>query len=215
MQNNATEHTAAGQQAARIQQYYAFQSKIYDLTRWSFLFGRRAILELLPFAHEEPFHLLEVGCGTGYNLARLAQLYPESQLTGMDVSADMLAIARKRMLGHRRTVLLAQPYAPKFYSWTGKLDAVLFPYSLTMINPQWESLIIQAYKDLKPGGCIAVVDFHASRVPAFKRHMSGHHVRMDAHLLPILEANFKTEVRKVKSAWFGLWEYVVYVGVKV
>ncbi|MEM9260149.1 MAG: methyltransferase domain-containing protein [Bacteroidota bacterium] len=208
-------HSTAKQQADRIQNYYTFQSKIYDLTRWSFLFGRKGILQHLPFAHEETFHLLEVGCGTGHNLARVRKFYPEAQLTGMDVSKDMLGIARRKFANQESVILLEQPYERKFYSWTGKLDAILFSYSLTMINPQWQELIQQAYKDLRPGGVIAVADFHDSNWPGFKRHMGGHHVRMDGHLLPVLASNFQTVVAQVSDAYLGVWEYLLYVGKKI
>lgn len=206
---------AQQQQAKRIQQYYAFQSRIYDLTRWAFLFGRSAILHDLPFEYEEPFHLLEVGCGTGHNLVRAKRLFSEVKLTGMDVSADMLAKAKRRFSPPQKVVFLEQPYGDNCYTWTGKLDAILFSYALTMINPQWEMLIHQAYKDLRPGGVIAVVDFHDSRWPSFKKHMAGHHVRMDSHLLPVLEANFYPVKMEVRNAYFGMWEYLLFIGKKV
>lgn len=210
-----SQSNARQQQVERIRSYYTFQSRIYDLTRWSFLFGRSAILESLPFEYEQPFHLLEVGCGTGRNLQKLQKRFPEARLSGMDVSADMLGQARRRLKSKPGIILLEQPYGDEFYSWTGKLDAILFSYALTMINPQWEALIHQAYKDLRPGGVIAVVDFHDSQFPFFKRHMSGHHVRMDSHLQPVLEDNFKPIKSKVKNAYLGLWEYLLFVGEKV
>ncbi len=199
-------------QANRIRGYYRFQSKIYDLTRWSFLFGRSAILQRLPFEKQETFKALEVGCGTGVNLAKLQRLYPNSQLIGMDVSADMLDIARRRLPG--QIDLIAAPYGEGKYEWQGALDAILFSYSLTMINPQWSELLEAAYRDLKPGGYIAVVDFHYSSKEWFRRHMSNHHVRMEGHLLPVLEQRFATIYRSVKSAYGGVWEYVQFVGKK-
>ena len=33
-------HENPGEQASAMDNYYKFQSKIYDMTRWSFLFGR-------------------------------------------------------------------------------------------------------------------------------------------------------------------------------
>ena len=211
----STTPKARRQQEQRIRDYYTFQSRIYDMTRWSFLFGRTAISEALPFEYEQPFHLLEVGCGTGRNLQALQYRFPEARLSGMDVSADMLGQAKRRLRNQPGIILLEQAYGDEVYTWTGKLDAILFSYSLTMINPQWKALIHQAYKDLRPGGYIAVVDFHNSRFPFFKRHMSGHHVRMDGHLLPELEENFRPIVSKVKKAYLGVWEYVLFVGEKI
>ena len=201
-------------QVSRIQSYYRFQSKIYDWTRWSFLFGRRTIVKALPFRQEDRFHLLEIGCGTGSNLAMAAKLYPAAQLTGMDVSADMLRIAQGRLKDERKINLLEQPYRKTYYTWTGKLDAVLFSYSLTMINPQWKELLEQALTDLRPGGVIAVVDFHFSRHQWFRRHMSNHHVRMEKHLIPELADLFKVEISQVRSAYLGVWEYMLFVGRK-
>lgn len=201
------------EQAARIQRYYLFQSKIYNLTRWSFLFGRQRILRMLPFEYEETFQLLEVGCGTGHNLRRLSRMYPEAQLKGLDVSSDMLNVARKQ-LPTGKVQLLEMPYQSNFYSWTGKLDAILFSYVLTMINPQWEELIVQAYQDLRPGGVIAVVDFYDTDWRFFERHMSQHHVRMDGHLLPCLQEHFVMEQELVLPAYGGLWHYFKWIGRK-
>ncbi len=198
-----------------MRRYYRLQSKIYDATRWTFLFGRNQILKLLPFPENAPIHLLEIGCGTGYNLARLARLFPKAKLTGMDVSGDMIRQAAKntRLFGDRIT-LIEKPYMPDETAFTNQVDAVLFSYSLTMINPQWRDLILKAKSDLKPSGAIAVVDFHDSRFSWFKRHMGNNHVRMDSHLLPLLQAEFAPLVEEVKPAYGGVWYYLLFVGKK-
>ena len=38
-----------------------------------------------------------MGCGTGKNLVRLRQTFPGVSLTGLDLSGDMLEVARKKM----------------------------------------------------------------------------------------------------------------------
>ena len=55
-----------------LQRYYHFQSVIYDLTRWSFLFGRRRLVQQL-ITSPPPHRILEIACGTGTNLRWLAQ----------------------------------------------------------------------------------------------------------------------------------------------
>ena len=50
-----------------IQGYYALHSRIYDATRWTFLFGRESILRRSAKI-AAPERILEVGCGTGRNL---------------------------------------------------------------------------------------------------------------------------------------------------
>ncbi len=198
-----------------MQRYYVLQSKIYDLTRWSFLFGRRAVIRQLPLDPAQAHQILEVGCGTGYNLRMLARRFPKAHLTGLDVSPHMVRkAARATRTYAQRVVLEEAPYQLGADHRLGQMDAILFSYALTMINPQWEALIRQAKADLKPGGIIAVADFHDSRFPWFKTHMGNNHVRMDGHLLPVLEENFKPLHRRVKPAYAGVWDYFVYIGRK-
>lgn len=203
----------ADQQAKTIQQYYQWQSKIYDLTRWSFLFGRKKIADLLPVDRQAELKILEVGCGTGFNLKRMAKYFPKANFTGVDVSADMLTIARQNNTAYlNRMEFVEAPYGPEGVNFPGQMDIILFSYSLTMINPQWSALIDQAQLDLKPGGFVAVVDFHGSQFQWFKHHMSNHHVRMDSHLQYYLQKNFTPIHNQSKKAYMGVWEYLLFVG---
>ncbi len=45
--------------------------------------------------------MLEVGAGTGRNLALAARLYPQARLFGLDISAEMLKSAEKTLGGRR------------------------------------------------------------------------------------------------------------------
>lgn len=202
------------EQNQHMERYYRFQSKIYDFTRWSFLFGRRHLIRELPLGAGKQLNMLEVGCGTGYNLHLLARRFPRARITGMDVSPDMVRLARRRAgrFGDRLKVIGA-PYGPGAVP-SDSLDLILFSYALTMINPQWAELLRQAAGDLRPGGLIAVVDFHDSRYPWFKRHMSNHHVRMDGHLLPLLQELFQEEKMAVGQAYGGVWTYLSFLGSK-
>lgn len=203
------------EQNSTMQRYYKLQSKIYDATRWSFLFGRNQIIQEIPMDDNGQWNILEVGCGTGYNLNNLAKRFPKAKLTGLDVSTDMVDLSIKNTQGYAdRVTVLAQPYMLGDTAWNEKLDLVLFSYSLTMINPQWKDLIMQAKADLKPGGFIAVTDFHDSRNLWFKKHMANNHVRMDSHLTPLLSQEFTPVVNQVKSAYMGVWEYMLFVGKK-
>lgn len=206
---------AALDQANRINQYYQFQSKIYDWTRWSFLFGRLGILKQIPFSPEDKFTIAEIGCGTGFNLEYIAQKYVNADLIGVDVSEDMLDIARKKLLHFSNAKVFHHlPYSPQSSFLQPSPDLILFSYALTMINPQWQDLIEKAYDDLPVGGKIMVVDFYDSRFNFFKNHMGNHHVRMDGHILPELKKQFKPIQASVKSAYGGVWEYFLFVGEK-
>lgn len=203
------------QQNKRISKYYQFQSQIYDWTRWAFLFGRLKILKQISFQKNKKFRLAEIGCGTGFNLQYLAQKYSNIELVGVDVSEDMLDIARRKLLHFPQSkVLHQQPYSKNSNFLTPPPDIILFSYALTMINPQWKELLEKAYQDLPSGGQIMVVDFHDSYFTFFKKHMGNHHVRMDSHILPELQKRFKTKKASVHLAYGGLWKYFIYVGEK-
>lgn len=196
-----------------VEGYYRWQSVIYDATRWSFLFGRAALLDRVA-AVAAPRRILEVGCGTGRNLAELARRFPQAHLTGLDVSADMLALAGKKLAAekHRMTLIRRRYDAPVH---EGGFDLVLCSYALSMFNPGWEEALACATADLAPGGLLALVDFHHSRFTWFRRWMALNHVRMDGHLLPRLRERFKPLLAECRPAYGGAWKWVMFLGKKV
>jgi len=199
-----------------MQRYYVLQSKIYNATRWSFLFGRKSILHKLSLPKDKPLKIMEIGCGTGVNIQQLAKLYPKASLTGWDVSSNMLAIARKSLKGQSSQIQWhEEPYLEGDNRYTSSQELILFSYSLTMINPHWPTLLNQAMNDLKPNGMIAVVDFHDTPFGWFRRHMGNNHVRMEAHLLPVLKEHCsEVVVERTPSAYLGVWRYLMFIGKK-
>ena len=196
-----------------MRSFYRFHAHIYDATRWAFLFGRKTITAYLkPVAEKGNSYVAEVGCGSGHNLSLLAKSYPEIQLTGIDISSDMLKIAARK-LKDKKVTLVEALYGAGTLS-NQPPDAILISYCLTMVNPGWENIIEQAWSDLPAGGMIAVVDFHSTPSKWFARWMKMNHVRMDGHLLPLLEKLFVTEKVVVRKAWFGLWSYFLFTGRK-
>ena len=194
-----------------IERYYQLHSRIYDATRWSFLFGRTAILDDIAAA-ATPARILEVGCGTGKNLENLAVRFPDASITGVDLSETMLELAGgKTARFGERVKLEHRAYGAPLGDQPG-FDLVLFSYALSMFNPGYETAIAAARRDLLPGGHIAVVDFHGTPLPAFARWMGVNHVRMDGQLQPPLRAQFTPVADRVHSAYGGVWRYLMFVG---
>lgn len=204
---------ASPRQRSRLERYYRLHARIYDLTRWSFLFGRRSLLDRLPEG-SSPREVLEIGCGTGAVLAPMARRFADARLEGVDLSGEMLAVAKRRCgpLGDR--VRLRREAYGEGRRGEGRFDLVVASYALSMFNPGWERAIEQAWLDLRPGGRIAVVDFHDSPFPGFRRWMGVNHVRLEGHLLPRLESRFEIEHRRVRRAYGGVWRYLEFVGRK-
>ncbi|MGV6809401.1 MAG: class I SAM-dependent methyltransferase [bacterium] len=207
----------AEQQSSRMEAYYRFHAKIYNATRWSFLFGRKPLLKHLA-QHYQPKRILEIGCGTGQNLLRLRQYFPQAHIVGLDASETMLAVAQKQLLKHdaaafKQLELLPMVYnAPLSQQKMATFDLIVVSYTLSMINPDWETVINSTTKDLSEHGVIAVVDFHNSGLMVFKRWMGVNHVQMHGHLYEKLVQTFHTEHEQINKAYFGVWEYMSFIG---
>lgn len=197
-----------------LERYYRIHSKIYDLTRWSFLFGRAPMINRIARLTPAPAHILEVGCGTGRNTHELCSRLPETRVTGLDLSADMLTVAQKKLSRFSdRVTLINQAYGNDFQP-PKPVDLILFSYTLTMINPGWKEAIECAARDLTENGIIAVVDFHNTRFQLFRKWMRTNHVEMNGHLLPKLQDTFTTVEYSEPSAYIGIWRYLIYLGQK-
>jgi S-adenosylmethionine-diacylgycerolhomoserine-N-methlytransferase len=203
-----------GEQAqASIAGYYRLHSKIYDATRWTFLFGRNAILREIA-AVAKPARILEVGCGTGKNLVNLCRTFPQAQVTGVDLSETMLDVARRKTAPFGSGVQLEHRAYGSNFAAPGAYDLILFSYALSMFNPGFEAAIAAARVHLAEGGHLAVVDFHDTRWPIFARWMGVNHVRMDGQLHPLITPGFIPRTNTLCKAYGGVWRYLLFVGQK-
>jgi S-adenosylmethionine-diacylgycerolhomoserine-N-methlytransferase len=148
--------------AALMDRMYRRQRHIYDLSRKFYLLGRdETIARLRPARGGKA---LEIGCGTGRNLIKLAQAYPEARLFGVDVSREMLttAAASTARAGLASRVSLAQADAtafdPQRLFGCGSFERVMISYALSMI-PLWREALGHALDVVAPGGSLHVVDF--------------------------------------------------------
>jgi S-adenosylmethionine-diacylgycerolhomoserine-N-methlytransferase len=146
----------------RMNRMYRRQRHIYDGTRRYYLLGRDRLIEGL--APKAGGSVLEIGCGTGRNLVLAAQLYPEAQFFGIDVSTEMLtsaisAISRRGLDARIRVAHGdATAFNPENLFEVTLFDHVMISYSLSMI-PDWRRVLQTAASRLKPGGRLHVVDF--------------------------------------------------------
>lgn len=195
--------------------YYKLKSKFYNTTRWAFLAGRKGLIHELPFAQDAKISILEIGCETGQNIKRFAHYFENAQITGVETSSSKLNIAAKNTLNYEQRVQLKnEVYTSSSFNSQSKFDIILCSYILSSVNPNWDSIINQAYRDLKPGGMIAVIDFHDSKFNVFKRHMNNNHVEMEGHLLQYLSGKFTAVSEDIHQAYLGIWEYFSFVGIK-
>jgi S-adenosylmethionine-diacylgycerolhomoserine-N-methlytransferase len=140
---------------AFLNRYYGVSRYFYDVSRKYYLLGRDKALEQL--LAEDWSSLIEVGPGTGRNLAKLHEARPSARLGGVEASDAMLDHARKRC----PWASLEHGFAENadFTSVLGtKPDRILFSYCLSMVQDPVAALE-NARRSVSPNGYVMVVDF--------------------------------------------------------
>ncbi|WP_319519547.1 class I SAM-dependent methyltransferase [uncultured Martelella sp.] len=194
----ADQQQTAGNQAAAMDAMYRHQRHIYDLTRKYYLFGRDRMINGL--AVPPGGSVLEIACGTGRNLKKIAARYPDARLYGLDISEEMLISARAGF-AHRPDppVFLAADachFRAGCFGVEG-FDRIVISYALSMI-PQWRLAVAAALDALNDGGSLHVVDFGQQEgLPhwlksGLHRWLGRFHVTPRARLHAVLQAEAAT-----------------------
>ena len=137
-------------------QYHKFQAQ-----RSAPFFDLLALVEVRP-----NLRVVDLGCGTGELTRQLAEALPDSQVTGIDSSAEMLARAATHVTSNLRFEQEDQAQL------TGMWD-VIFSNAALHWSEDHPQLIPRLYERLAPGGQIAV------QVPSNHNHIS-HQVYREA-----------------------------------
>jgi S-adenosylmethionine-diacylgycerolhomoserine-N-methlytransferase len=141
---------------AFLNRYYGASRFIYDATRKYYLFGRDGALRDL--AEDRAWStLVEVGLGTGRNLARLHRARPDARLGGLEASDAMIEHARSKCPWARIAQGFAED-APLADVLGSRPDRVLFSYCLSMVGDRAVALE-NARRAVSEGGAVVVVDF--------------------------------------------------------
>ncbi|MDP2658986.1 MAG: class I SAM-dependent methyltransferase, partial [Candidatus Deferrimicrobium sp.] len=141
------------------ERHFAEAAPRYDLATRMMSFGRdaawkRALVDALP-GIPSPV-CLDLACGTGDVAFLLAGRYPEGVVTGVDLSAPMLAIARER--NRFANVQFEQGDLCNLPFPDGSIDVVTGSYALRNA-PDLRKAIAEVHRVLSPGGVAAFLDF--------------------------------------------------------
>jgi len=146
----------------RLESFYSGQAGDYDGFRKRLLHGREEMLQSIDFPQDGVW--VDLGAGTGANAEAVAEKIPSlKQVYQVDLCQPLLDVAQKRIEARDwSNVTPVHADATLFTPEEGQVDVVTFSYSLTMI-PDWFAAIDHAYRLLKPGGVIGIVDFFVAR----------------------------------------------------
>ena len=98
-----------------------------------------------------PLAILDVGCGTGEITARLAALYPEASLVGVDLIVRHLELAREHAAAFRARVAFREADAFALPFGDASFDLVVCRHMLQAV-PRPEAAMAEMVRVLRPGG---------------------------------------------------------------
>jgi phosphatidylethanolamine/phosphatidyl-N-methylethanolamine N-methyltransferase len=171
--------------------------------------GRKEAVRL---ANDRPGQrILEVGVGTGLSLPHFR---PDSKVVGIDVSAEMLEKARRRVarrqLGHVEALLEMDAENTSFES--NSFDAVLALYVASVV-PNPRRFVEEMRRVCIPGGTIVIVNHFTSENPAMRfieKRLAPLAGKIGFHAdfpLDGFLADGRLDVREVRpSNLFGYWK---------
>jgi SAM-dependent methyltransferase len=119
--------------------------------------------------------ILDIGCGPGEWALAVARAFPESQITGIDISTTMVAYAqhsaREQEL-HNASFFVMDARQPLKFS-DESFDIVHMRFlSGFLTTTLWPKLIAEGYRVLRPGGQICSTDYNVLQTQALR--MAGH-----------------------------------------
>lgn len=147
--------------AEALDAFYGPQAHAYDRFRERLLPGREPLMRAL--ALRPGLRVLDLGAGTGRHWAYVAEQLPGlARLELVDLCTPLLAVARERFADRPNVVLTVHDATS--VPVAEPVDLVVLSYSLSMM-PDWRAVLAHAWRCLRPGGRLAIVDFYTLPSP--------------------------------------------------
>jgi ubiquinone/menaquinone biosynthesis C-methylase UbiE len=183
-----------------VREEYARLAGRYD-RRWARYLDRsiaRTLAHVRPVRHES---LIDVGCGTGRLLAGLLRRQAAGDLIGVDLSPEMLSVARTRLEGR---VQLVEASADELPFDDGRFDWLVCS-SVFHYLPDPEATLAEWRRVLRPGGQLVLTDWCSDFLSMrLLDRLLRRFTRAHVHTWSADELE-----RMVRSAGFGMRERVV------
>ncbi len=127
-----------------------------------------------------PQNILDLGCGVGMSTFALAEIYPQAQVTGVDLSPYFLAVARYKSQQEQQNVSWIHAPAEN----TGLPDSSFDFVSACLMFHELPTdaalaIIAESYRLLRPGGYLGIMDMNPN---------SDTFVKMPPYILTLLKS---------------------------
>ena len=136
-----------------------------------------AAFDLLTFEENQPVRVLDLGAGTGLLSEMVAEKFPESQITLVDVSDEMLDVARRRFSANpARFNFQVMDYA-KEGEW-GEYEAIVSALSIHHLEDLDKRRVFRkAHENLSSGGVFVNADQVLGATPEIEEQHYGYWLR--------------------------------------
>jgi len=153
---------------ALVDRWFTGTGKSYDrVVAWTTMgldsYWKKRILAALP---ETADSALDLACGTGIVLKRLAKKYPGARLVGVDLTNEYLDVARDKLRREGVEVELIHANA-ELAPLTGSFDAVCSSYLPKYVDP--DRLLACITPHVGPGGRVVLHDFVYPKTWLYRR----------------------------------------------
>ena len=201
------------QNLEKMSEFFDTRADIYDIHMLDDL-GLDEFYEAIDTCFTMPVNrLLDLGCGTGLELERLFARFPDMDVTGIDMSPEMLKKLLSKFPGKTIRLICGSYFDEDF---CGIYDAALSTYSLHHFSAERKlSLYKKIYVALDAGGVFVFGDYTVSTIErkqellAYKEAKrreqgisDGEYYHIDMPFTP------ETEIRLMRLAGFSSTEVV-------
>lgn len=192
-----------------VPQFFDKTAQTYDKVVNLTTFGqdkywKKEILKKIPTCET----ILDLACGTGILTFQIAEQFPDTQITGVDITESYLNVAKKKLKPHHKISFLKQD-AEKL-TLAQKFDCIVSSYIPKYCNP--EDLITVCMNHLKPYGKIILHDFTYPENKIIMTLWNGYFVilNMAGYFVPQWKTVFAYLPKLIQTTrWLGDYEEIM------
>jgi len=145
-----------------VQEHFDTHAANYD-GRWK-LYLENTQQEVLQYVHLKPGEqLLDVGCGTGLLLKRLAKRYPNCELFGVELTPNMFSIAQQRLKDSAVKLFFGEAERLPFLK--ERFDVVVCSSVLHYVDDP-QAALQEMFRVLKSHGHLVLLDWNRDTLAA-------------------------------------------------